>query len=209
MKLIFSIVLVMSILTSFEFFKTYEEVKIGSQVWMAKNLNVETFRNGDEIKRARTSEAWEKAYENKEPAWCYHKNNPDNGDKYGKLYNWYAVNDPRGLAPEGWEIPSQSQWKQLTKSVSEEAEAGKKMKSKSGWKENGNGTNESGFSGLPGGFRAFNGDFHKLEKNGRWWSTTEYMDYRAHYLGLSYDKSAAKLSRHGKGLGFSVRCIKK
>ena len=73
---------------------------------MSKNLNVSRFRNGEIIFEAKTIEEWEKAGENKTPAWCYYNNNPTNGAKYGKLYNWYAVNDIRALAPKGWHIPS-------------------------------------------------------------------------------------------------------
>lgn len=84
----------------------YKTVTIGNQVWMAENLNVDKFRNGDLILQAKTEEEWKKAGENKHPAWCYFDNDTANDAKYGKLYNWYAVNDPRGLAPAGWHIPT-------------------------------------------------------------------------------------------------------
>ena len=87
-----------------------QTVTIGTQVWMTKNLDVATFRNGDPIPEAKSNEEWEKAGENKQPAWCYYNNDPANGAKYGKLYNWYAVNDPRGLAPEGWHVPNIDEW---------------------------------------------------------------------------------------------------
>lgn len=77
-----------------------QTVTIGTQVWRTKNLDVATFRNGDSIPQAKTNEEWEKAAENQQPAWCYYNNDPANGAKYGKLYNWYAVNDSRGLAPD-------------------------------------------------------------------------------------------------------------
>lgn len=105
------------------------EVTIGNQVWMTKNLDVSTFSNEDPIPQAKTNEEWEKAGQNGEPAWCYYDNNPDNGDRYGKLYNWYAVNDPRGLAPKGWKIPSVDDWSRLTDFLGGESVAGKKMKS--------------------------------------------------------------------------------
>lgn len=73
-----------------------EEVKIGDQIWMTRNLNVDKFCNGDPIPETKTNEEWIKAGENGKPAWCYYDNDPANGEKYGKLYNWYAVNDPRG-----------------------------------------------------------------------------------------------------------------
>src|SRR3989338_8108735 len=81
------------------------EVQIGGQTWMAENLNVESFRNGDPIPEVKSAEEWEKVGKRKKPAWCYYDYTSANGTKYGKLYNWYAVNDPRGLAPDGWHIP--------------------------------------------------------------------------------------------------------
>ena len=90
-----------------------QTVTIGTQVWMTKNLDLATFRNGDPIPEAKTDEEWEKAGENKQPAWCYYDNDPANGAKYGKLYNWYAVIDSRGLAPVGYHIPSDADWTKL------------------------------------------------------------------------------------------------
>ena len=88
-----------------QFVSAQNDVKIGNQIWMVKNLNVETFRNGDHIHEAKTLEEWKIAGENQKPAFCYYNNDPKNGTIYGKLYNWYAVNDPRGLAPAGYHIP--------------------------------------------------------------------------------------------------------
>ena len=122
-----------------------KEIKIGQQVWTTENLNVDKFRNGEIIPEAKTAAEWHKAGENKQAAWCYYNNDSSNGTKYGKLYNWYAVNDPRGLAPEGWHIPSDQEWTDLTNYLGGVEQAGAKMKSKEGWLENGNGTNESGF----------------------------------------------------------------
>jgi uncharacterized protein (TIGR02145 family) len=79
-------------------------IKIGKQTWMAENLNVDKFRNGDLIPHIQDPEEWEQAGKNQQPAWCYYENDPENGNIYGKLYNWYAVNDPRGLAPEGFHV---------------------------------------------------------------------------------------------------------
>jgi len=86
--------------------QTFDIVVIGSQTWMAENLNVSHFLNGDPIPHVQTNEEWLKAAENRRPAWCYYNNDPVNGKKYGKLYNWFAVNDSRGLAPPGWHIPT-------------------------------------------------------------------------------------------------------
>lgn len=108
-----------------------KEVSIGNQVWMTENLNVDRFRNGDRIPQAKTSEEWRKAGANEQPAWCYFDNDPENGKKYGKLYNWYTVNDPRGIAPIGFHVPSDDEWVQLVDYLGRDA--GKKMKSKRGW----------------------------------------------------------------------------
>ena len=88
----------------------YDSVRIGNQEWMTRNLDVDRFRNGDFIPHVELYEEWEKVGENGQPAWCYYKNSPENGKKYGKLYNWFAVNDPRGLAPEGWHVPTYEEW---------------------------------------------------------------------------------------------------
>ncbi len=88
-----------------------QTVTIGSQVWASKNLNVSTYRNGDIIPHVQDQNAWAKLTTG---AWCYYDNDPSNEAKYGKLYNWYAVNDPRGLAPVGFHIPTHEEWLTLT-----------------------------------------------------------------------------------------------
>ena len=109
-----------------------QTVTIGTQVWTSKNLAVSKFRNGDAIPLAKTNAEWELAGQNYQPAWCYYENNGENGTKYGKLYNWYAVNDPRGLAPAGFHIPTDVEWTILTDYLGVDS-AGKQMKSISGW----------------------------------------------------------------------------
>jgi uncharacterized protein (TIGR02145 family) len=93
--------------------KEIEKCTIGDQIWMAVNLDVSKFRNGDVIYEAKTNEEWENAESNETPAWCYYQNDPKNGKKYGKLYNHFAVVDPRGLAPKGWHVPTDREWKNL------------------------------------------------------------------------------------------------
>ena len=112
-------------ISSFSFAQT---VTIGSQTWTTKNLDVATFRNGDAIPQAKTNEEWKAALENKQPAWYYNDNDAKNGTKYGKLYNWYAVNDARGLAPAGYHIPTDEEWTVLSTFLGGEDVAGKKMK---------------------------------------------------------------------------------
>ncbi len=128
----------------------YRTVKIGTQLWLADNLNVATFRNRDIIPEVKDKKEWIQAGEEGRPAFCYYNNDLSKGLEYGKLYNWYAVNDERGLAPEGFHIPNELEWDTLVNYSGDNA--GNKMKSNYGWLKN-TGTNTSGFSGLPGGYR--------------------------------------------------------
>jgi uncharacterized protein (TIGR02145 family) len=97
--------------------KNYKTIVIGSQIWMGENLNTVKFRNGDVIPEIKTEQEWENANIEGKPAWCYYRNDSKNGGKYGKLYNWHAVNDPRGLAPIGWHVPSDSDWSTLSENL--------------------------------------------------------------------------------------------
>jgi len=187
--------------------KNIEEVSvdIGGQIWIQRNLDVDCFRNGDLIQEAKSNEDWQKAADEEKPAWCYYDNDPANGKKYGKLYNWYAVNDPRGLAPEGWSIPTTEEWEILRD------ELGENYITKiidcadwldcPDWIENSDEINDSGFSGLPGGGRMVNGVFYnnikkeylyfyefdlfkrsrrdrnELGKDATWWTSSECFDY--------------------------------
>lgn len=113
---------------------SYPTVVMGNgQEWMAENLSVFYFRNGDPIPVVKTAEAWEKAGVNHQPACCYYENNAEYGKTYGVLYNWYAVNDPRGLAPVGWHLPTDAEWTTLVSYLGNDKTAGAKMKSASGW----------------------------------------------------------------------------
>jgi len=186
--------------------QTPKTVKIGNQEWMTENLNTDRFRNGDPIPYANSDEGWNKAASD-QPAWYYYNNDPANGPKYGKLYNSYAVNDARGLCPAGWHVPSDDEWTMLTNALGGENKAGNKMKSKSGWLEAGNGTNSSGFSGLPGGYRG-NGPFSNIGSLGSWWSSTEDSMTDAWYRYLDYPNGNASRNDINKRHGFSVRCIR-
>ena len=178
------------------------EVTIGEQVWMTQNLNVDTFRNGDPIPRAVTAEQWREAGKSRQPAWCYYDNFWENGEIHGKLYNWYAVNDPRGLAPVGYHIPSDAEWTELENFLGT-YDAGIKMKSTSGWRSYGSGTNSSGFSGFPGGVCQWDGFFENIGFYGWWWSSTDaWMRY------LNYDEDKVLRGGIGKECGASVRCLR-
>lgn len=183
-----------------------ESVSIGANRWELANLNVSTFRNGDSIPHAKSNKDWVAAGDAGKPAWCYYNNNPANGAKYGKLYNWYAVNDPRGLAPEGWMLTTDSDWSRLAASAGAQNVA-YYLKSGNGWADGYNGTNKSGFNGLPGGYRVENGSFLNLGSVGIWWSTTESRPQDAvdHYLS---DAGNLGRSSSPKQRGESVRCIR-
>ena len=178
-----------------------DEVTIGKQVWMTKNLNVDKFRNGDPIPEAKTEGEWKAYNQAGEAAWCYYENDPKNGAKYGKLYNWYAVNDPRGLAPKGWHIPTDAEWTELTDYLGGVEKAGAKMKSKEGWYKNGNGTNSSGFSGLPGGLRSSYGAFDVIGYYGYWWSSTEFNTVYAGYRPRNFTPGNCYSSYNDKAYG--------
>ena len=207
----------------------YESVRIGNQEWMTRNLDVDRFRNGDLVTHIESDEDWEKAGQNKQPAWCYYDNDPENGKKYGKLYNWFAVNDPRGLAPEGWHVPSDDELTSLVEFLGGKAIAGYKMKSVEGWEvwedqdgvlQNGNGDNSSGFNGLPGGSRNFDGSFngirlHGIRLHATLWSATEVDDDDAwsRFLNSSYGSvyrgtAIGYTFNYGKSVGASVRCLR-
>jgi uncharacterized protein (TIGR02145 family) len=164
-------------------------VTIENQHWMTKNLNVSTFRNGDPIREARTNREWEQAIAKKEPAWCYYENNPKNGSKYGKIYNWYAVSDPRGLAPYGWHIPSFMEWNSLRKhgwhqtyytTMQEIKDAfiappNEYLSYKKGLSQKS--INKLGK--LQGGMRTFGGFVHLRNGNCFWWTST--LNYQVGY----------------------------
>lgn len=186
-------------------------IKIGKQEWMQTNLDVSRFRNGDSIPEAKTNDEWVNAYANETPAWSYYTLDPDNEKTYGKLYNWYAVNDPRGLAPAGWHIPTDAEWVQLTAYLGGSGVAGTKLKSTSGWFREGNGTNESGFGALPGGARNFDGHFFYIGEAGYWWSSTERSNSHAWPFFLNFINGSVERSTtifYSKGLGMSVRLLK-
>jgi uncharacterized protein (TIGR02145 family) len=196
--------------------QTGKTVKIGKQEWMSKNLDVATFRKGEPIPEAKTDKEWVEAGENKQPAWCYYNNYPANEANYGKLYNWYAVADPRGLCPVGWHVPSDAEWTQLTDYLGGEDEAGVKMKAKEGWHikadadgELSNGSNSSGFSGIPAGGRINDGTFASTGSNGIWWSSSEYDSKNAWNRNLYYFNGNVSFRSFGKKQdGFSVRCLR-
>lgn len=184
---------------------TYKTVTISKQIWMAENLNVEHYRNGDAIPQVQDKEEWDALTTG---AWCYYENNSGNGATYGKLYNWYAVNDPRGLTPDGWHVPTNDEWTKLTSFLGGVEVAGHEMKTTSGWDENGNGTNSSGFTAIPGGYRNHEGYFINIGRNALFWTSTEFNSTNVWFRNVIGSIPDVYAPNYAKDFGLSVRCIK-
>ena len=210
----------LSLLLLLSFTIKAQDVTIGTQTWTSKNLEVTKYRNGEEIPQVKNKKNWANLTTG---AWCYYENKTANGTTYGKLYNWFAVNDPRGLAPKGYHIPTDAEWTILTDYLGGDTIAGTKMKSTSGWDNNGNGTNTSGFAGLPGGYRkslirkSRNGlirksrirrirkKFNGIGDFGYWWSSSEDGADSAWCRNLN--DNVNRYDRRKRD-GFSVRCLR-
>jgi uncharacterized protein (TIGR02145 family) len=190
--------------------KSNKEVKIGSQIWMNENLNVDKFQNGDPITEAKTEEEWKKAGEQGIPAWCHYINSTDYGIKYGKLYNYYAVNDSRGLAPKGWHVPSDSEWNILYLFLG--IDGGKKLKVLDQWGsyegKNGSGTDDYSFNALPSGRRTSDGYFDLIDESCSWWSSTNYNNDNSYVYYLHSGSNKLNKADLPKSFGYSVRCLK-
>ena len=185
-----------------------EVIKIGNQIWQTVNLNVDKFRNGDPIIEIVDDVNWEQRTENGNPYWCYYNNNFENGVNYGKLYNWWTVNDSRSLAPLGFHIPSNNEWQELIKYLGGMEHAGTKMKNISGWKNNGNGTNESIFTAKPNGRRYLEGGFDDFDNDkSYWWSSTESNQYMSWFWNLYFCDGEVLRNQAYKDAGMCVRCI--
>ncbi len=184
----------------------YKTARIGSQIWMTENLNVTHFRNGDTIQEAKSTEEWVRLAREAKPAMCTIENDPANTVKYGRLYNWYAVNDPRGLAPKGWHVASDDDWSLLTTYLGGGVIAALKMRVTG--TSNPGGDGQSGFSGLPAGARSANGKFVGLASYGYWWSSTEFSGPFAWLRMLNYENCDINILTYLKGTGLSVRCVK-
>jgi uncharacterized protein (TIGR02145 family) len=215
-------ILAVAMITTFGCNKSIKTVTIGSQEWTAENLNVEHYRNGDLIPQVQDEDKWLKL---KTGAWCYYENNSENGKTYGKLYNWYAVNDSRGLAPEGWHVPSDAEWTKLTDDLGGITKEGKdddgskywyiesvggKLKSKLLWNSPNEGaTNSTGFTAFPGGGRDPSEGFGGIGELGNFWSASAGSNGNAWFYVLYSDYSVIMcFSFGGKSPGFSVRCVR-
>lgn len=191
-------------------FYNYTEIK--GDDWMIQNLNTSRFRNGDTIFEARSNQDWKDAYFNGIPVWCYYDNDSLFGKKYGKIYNWYAVNDPRGIAPEGWHVATKEEWINLRESYGGAWSAGYHLKANSeDWLDNGGGMNNSFFSALPGGDRGFGGTFSGKGKRVWYWTSTietpetPFSNYAALMPSINNLLNISTRNYHD---GAYIRCVK-
>ena len=197
----------------------YNTVIIGNQEWMQENLKTTRYKNGALIPTGLSDTLWQATTNG---ACADYDNDPTNTAIYGKLYNWYAVADPQGLCPTGWHEPEDWEWNVLVNSIDNSADttcvgcsqsqfAGGAMKEigLTHWvSPNTGATNSSGFTGLPGGSRSFNGAFAVIGILGYWWSDTQYSTSDPYYRSMGSNGSGVFHYYSGKTVGFSVRCVK-
>lgn len=205
----------------------YQTVVIENQLWMAENLRTKHYRNGDPIPNVPDTTEWNGLNNPETGAWVYYNNDSTNVDPYGKLYNWYAAMDERGLCPLGWRVPSDYDWKIMEiylgvpelyadstgwRGVRDNAGGQLKAAGTEYWlPPNDGATNESGFSGLPGGNRYVDGSFGNIREFGYWWTATESADlpHGSFRRRLKYDNNGIYRNDPNRRNGYSVRCIKK
>lgn len=186
----------------------YRTITVGDQVWMAENLTVTRYRNGDAIPAVTDDSAWSHLASG---AYCHYNDEQNNTAAYGKLYNWYAINDSRGIAPEGWHVPTEEEIITLMEHLKGDTIAAGKMKSTgtSQWlTPNTGATNETGFSALPGGYRLDKGSYHTMGSNGYWWTTTRSYEMYAWTPRLYTGFADVKREPWYEKYGFAIRCIK-
>lgn len=201
-----------------------DEIKISDQIWMNQNLNVSSFQNGEPIKEIKSIWEWTKAKMNKTPAFCYYNFDPKNALLLGKLYNWYALTDPRKLAPNQWRIPNKTDWNQLKESISNNNTTSNTLKKIEFWEEDhfyelenknyffkkSNQLNSPsiGFNALPSGYGGSNGLFYAIGKAEHWWVKNENEFDTPKVMSL-YNNSKRLYSEFvQKEYFFPVRCIK-
>tara|TARA_Y100000310_G_scaffold249794_1_gene255930 strand:- start:15 stop:1244 length:1230 start_codon:yes stop_codon:yes gene_type:complete len=188
---------------------SYKTIRIGNQVWMAENLKVTHYRNGDAIPTGLSNSDWSNLSTG---AYAVYDGDESNVATYGYLYNWYAVDDSRNIAPEGWHVPTDEEWTTLIDYLGGNSVAGGKMKETgtAHWESPNTGvTNESGFTALPGGYRyGGNGYYGYMGSYGYYWSSTESSSNHAWYRYLHYYTSEVYRDFNNKKSGFSVRCVR-
>jgi uncharacterized protein (TIGR02145 family) len=187
---------------------TYKTVIIGNQEWMAENLRNTKYADGTAIPNVTDKTKW---YNLTTGAWCNYENNSQYEATYGKLYNWYAVNTSK-LCPTGWHVPTDEEWTVLTDYLSNKGHKSKEgiaLKASSTWANNGNGTDNFGWKGLPGGcLNGYYGYFGGVESSGYWWSSSERTTGYACYRRLYRDGDDVNRGNFYKSCGYSVRCLR-
>jgi uncharacterized protein (TIGR02145 family) len=190
------------------------DITIGTQVWKRCNLSVTKYRNGDTIPQVTDPTAWSNLITG---AWCYYNNDPTTEPAYGRLYNWYAVNDPRGLAPTGYHIPTDAEWTTLTNYVGGALTAAGILKMDAnigsngdcvGWELPSTSTNERGFTALPAGLRIEDGTFDGVYLTGRWWTSSDFNSTITYYRSMAYNTDDVITGIQPKKRGLSVRVVK-
>jgi uncharacterized protein (TIGR02145 family) len=186
----------------------YNIVTIGTQVWIVENLKTTRYNDGSPIPLVTDSATWSNLTT---PGYCWYNNDAANKSTYGALYNWFTINTGK-LAPIGWHVPTDTEWKTLTTFLGNENIAGGKLKETGliHWRSpNLGATNESGFTALPGGHRDINGTFSSIGDDGYWWSSTEYgTTGKVWYRNMNYNYAGVVSVINNKINGHSVRCLK-
>ncbi len=187
----------------------YKTVRIGNQTWMAENLRVTHYQNGDPVPNSKDSAEWNSL---KTGAYCNY-NNTDDLDTiatYGRLYNWYATSDNRNLAPKGWHVASAIDWNILIDHLGGDTIASKKLKEAGDlhWEDSYDSDNSSGFTALPGGSRSLYREFHYMNIYAIFWTSSDYGATQAPFLFLFYYDDNLWRDTIEKFEGFSIRCVK-
>lgn len=189
----------------------YKTIEIGDQIWMAQNLRTTIFQNGDAIEAVTSNAEWTAL---SGAAYCNYENSDSLDDlaTYGRLYNWFAINDPRNIAPEGWHVATQEDWDELARELGGDASAGGPLKEAGlhTWNSpNTAASNSSGFTALPSGRREYSdGRFINRGFNGFWWTNSPYNPDYSWYYQLNYDFGYLLAANFHKQYGFTVRCVK-
>jgi uncharacterized protein (TIGR02145 family) len=185
--------------------QTLETITIGNQIWMAKNLESNSFQNGSQIVQAQDRETWQSLTESQNPVWAYYYDETT-GKEYGYMYNIHAITKGNPC-PKGFRVPTNDDWKQLFNYLGED-QAALKMKSTSGWDDGGNGTNTNAFNALPGGVKSGYGGFNNYKKEATFWSNTMHDEHGLWSVVLMWWSDKAILNPSGKRGGLHCRCIK-
>ena len=183
----------------------YQLVEIGDQCWFAENLRTELYSNGDEVPNLPQGADWQAATNDGSGAWVYFSNNPDSGETFGKLYNWYVTVDERGICPTSWHVPENAEWSVLVDHYGGAEIAAIELKGNYSDEWFGNGT--SGFNALPGGFRDWgNSVFFLQGTSGDWWTSSN--QGAGFWRGMDSNSNNVHNALYGRAMGNSIRCLK-